>query len=153
MTVRPPRFYSVKMMNINQVIILSGLSLVGTMTTLIVTSFSISARPNPDTLGICYYIIGDSVKSSSPCVISTGYGTGVHYEIQNWTNGNKVEIYIDHTKEKPIIKVNGKKAIEVNRSKTFFHKMMPNSPESDSDSFPCLDIVNSKESFCSFIKD
>lgn len=109
------------------------------------------SRPYLDKLGICYYLVNEEVKSRSICIISTGYGTGVHFEIQEWNNGNKVEIYKDYSKsEQGEITVNGKKAKEVSRDGGFFHRV---SNVNDSFSIPCFDVVGTNESFCSIFQE
>lgn len=50
------------------------------------------ARPNPDRLGICYFYRGDTQEQVEPCILSSGYGTGVHYVIMNWLDGVKTKV-------------------------------------------------------------
>ena len=116
----------------------------------VLTPNIVSARPNPDQTGICYYLVGEEIKSKSQCILSTGYGTGIHYEIQQWSNGNKVEIYSDYSKsEQGDITVNDQPAIASYRNGLFFTRTDAN----DSDSIPCIDIVGTEETFCSIVKN
>ena len=110
-----------------------------------------SARPNPDNSGICYYFVGNNLESVSPCVIHTGYGTGIHYETQDWSNGNRVEVYLDYSSvdsEEPEITVNDKLATQSYRDTSFYNRVK-DPTQSIEDTMGCYDIVETNESICS----
>lgn len=76
-------------MHLNHRIALTTGFITATVTAL---SLSAEARPHPDQLGICYFFRGDTQEQVEPCVLSSGYGTGVHYVIMNWLDGVKTTI-------------------------------------------------------------
>lgn len=133
------------------------LLLITTTSLALISTTSVSARPRPDKPGVCYYFVDDELKSQSSCVIKTGYGAGGSYEIQDWANGNRVEVQIDHSEStgesgKPDITVNGKPAIRTHRTKSFYNRVQDpqSTPE---ETMGCYKIKGKKESICSSIKE
>jgi hypothetical protein len=128
-----------------------------TLTTLLslASATNVYARPYPDRPGVCYYFVDNELKSQSSCVIKTGYGTGIHYEIQEWSNGNHVEIYKDHSNpdaEKPDITVNDKPATRSYRTKNFL-TIVEDPDNTTEKTMTCYDITGTNESICSSIKE
>ena len=45
------------------------------------------SRPYPDQTGVCYFYRGEIQELLDSCVISSGYGAGVHYSVLHWPDG------------------------------------------------------------------
>lgn len=107
----------------------------------------VSARPNPDRAGICYFFKGNSLELTQTCVISTGYGAGAQYVILNWADGVRTRI-LNHTYPEPeiITTVDGEAAQDYARDTSWYNVV--ENPGSNDDIMFCQRILSNRNSVC-----
>ncbi|MGK7872341.1 MAG: hypothetical protein AB4426_03200 [Xenococcaceae cyanobacterium] len=146
-----PIFKSEKLIDILLLIMLKFSSILLASLFLIVIDKIVEARPEPDSLGICYLFEAEKLSKQERCVISTGYGAGAHYVVLNWSNGKNDVLYsINYCPEENYDSqgfcgylVGEQEAIVYQRD-VFYNRTNTNSE----DNISCYQITDTNKSVC-----